>query len=121
MTDTIALANKYNAVFEYVAHPDHDAELVAISFLTLEDLEAFRAECVREIKQEAVSENSEFELWQDGMMMASASGLREDALREVQHYADQYIQDGPIEMFEVVRIPLSQPATIKERIKEGRT
>ena len=45
----------------------------------------------------------EFEVWQSDDMVASASGPREDALREAMHYAAQYEQDGPVRVFEVTR------------------
>lgn len=45
----------------------------------------------------------EFEVWQDDMMVASASGQRADALREAMHYAAQYELDGPVRVFEVTR------------------
>jgi hypothetical protein len=53
-----------------------------------------------------MDEQAEFEVWQDGEMVASASGQREDALCEIRHYAAQYAQDGLIEVFEVKRIPV---------------
>lgn len=41
----------------------------------------------------------EFELWQDGIMVAAAGSDNEDeARREIWHYAMQYVQDGPIEI-----------------------
>lgn len=45
----------------------------------------------------------EFEVWQGDEMVASSSGLRDDALREAMHYAAQYEQDGPVRVFEVTR------------------
>ena len=45
----------------------------------------------------------EFEVWQGDEMVASASGPREDALREAMHYAAQYAEDGPVRVFEVTR------------------
>lgn len=45
----------------------------------------------------------EFEVWQGDEMVASASGPRDDALREAMHYAAQYEQDGPVRVFEVTR------------------
>ena len=45
----------------------------------------------------------EFEVWQEDEMCASASGTREDALREAMHYATQYGQGGPVRVFEVTR------------------
>lgn len=39
-----------------------------------------------------------FELWQDGIMVASTSGPKADALREIRHYATQYAEDGPVEI-----------------------
>lgn len=48
-------------------------------------------------------EVTEFELIQDGIPVAGASGKREDAWREIQHYAAQYSEDGPVEIYEVIR------------------
>ena len=45
----------------------------------------------------------EYEVWQDDIMVASASGHRPDAIREILHYAAQYQQDGPVQIFEVRR------------------
>ena len=45
----------------------------------------------------------EFEVWQGDEMVASASGPRDDALREAMNYAAQYEQDGPVRVFEVTR------------------
>lgn len=39
-----------------------------------------------------------------GVSCASASGPREAALREILCYAAQYAQDGPVRVFEVVRV-----------------
>jgi len=46
---------------------------------------------------------AEFEVWQDGMMVAGASGPREDALREALHYANQYASDGSVSIYEITR------------------
>lgn len=45
----------------------------------------------------------EFEVWQGDEMVASASGPRDDALREATRYAAEYSQDGPVRVFEVSR------------------
>lgn len=45
--------------------------------------------------------DTEYEIHQDGAMQAGASG--KNALVEIQHYAAQYSQDGPIEVFKVTR------------------
>lgn len=47
--------------------------------------------------------DSEFELWQDDCWMAGTSGPREDALRDILHYAMVYGQDGPVKVYEVKR------------------
>jgi hypothetical protein len=47
--------------------------------------------------------NSEFEVWQEDEMVASASGPRDIALREAMHYAEQYAQDGQVIVFEVTK------------------
>jgi len=52
-----------------------------------------------------MGETAEFEVWQEGIMVACSSGPREDAMREIRHYASQYAQDGQIEVFEVIRKP----------------
>jgi len=43
----------------------------------------------------------EFEVWQDDMCVAGTMGS--NALNEIKHYAAQYEQDGPIEVYEVTR------------------
>ena len=58
------------------------------------------------VKIEAAQERFfpfEFEVWQGDEMVASASGPRDQALREAMHYAAQYEQDGPVRVFEVTR------------------
>ena len=46
----------------------------------------------------------EFEVWQDGWAQAKACGSdRESALREANHYAVMYGQDGPVAIYEVAR------------------
>lgn len=46
----------------------------------------------------------EFEVWQDGIPVASAAARdRDTALREARHYAAVYGQDGPVEVYEVIR------------------
>jgi hypothetical protein len=52
----------------------------------------------------AVPEDISYEIVQDDMPVASASG--KDALKEIRRYAAQYTQDGPIEVFKVVRTPI---------------
>lgn len=58
----------------------------------------------------------EFEVWQDEFIVASASGTREEALREAMNYATQYEQDGPVRVFEVTRTLVTPNAP-----HEGRT
>lgn len=48
-------------------------------------------------------ETAEFEVWQDGEVVAGSCGPREDALHEAMHYANQYGQEGIVEVFEVTR------------------
>lgn len=45
-----------------------------------------------------------YEIVQDDMVVAGASGPA--AEREIRHYASQYEQDGPIEIFKITRTPL---------------
>lgn len=54
----------------------------------------------------------DYEIWQDDMMVASVSGLPENKHRsfnEAVNYARQYVQDGPVQMFEVTRTPIVFP------------
>lgn len=44
---------------------------------------------------------AEYEVWQDDMPVASASG--KGASEEIMHYAAQYAEDGPVEVIEVLR------------------
>ena len=46
----------------------------------------------------------EFEIWQDGMPVASTtSENRSAALKDAMHYMAMYGQDGPVKLFEVTR------------------
>lgn len=47
-----------------------------------------------------------FEVHQDGTPVALASGPRDRAYAEAMHYAAVYGQDGPVEVFEHVPVPL---------------
>ena len=49
------------------------------------------------------SADSEFVLLQGDCWVAGASGPRQDALREILHYATVYGQDGPVKVYEVKR------------------
>lgn len=48
-----------------------------------------------------------FEIYQDGDLVASAEGR--GAWQEIIGYAAQYAADGPIEIYEVVRIAVAYP------------
>ncbi|AWP80966.1 hypothetical protein [Bordetella bronchiseptica] len=61
--------------------------------------------------------DAHFDLWQDDMVVATASGPRSQALNEIQHYAAMYSPDGPVQIEEVIRIPLS--AAIAAQQGEG--
>lgn len=54
--------------------------------------------------------DTEFELIVDDVRVAGACGLRDRALAEILHYAAVYGQDGPVEAFEVIRIPVPIPS-----------
>lgn len=54
----------------------------------------------------AQQKDATFEIQQDGMTVALASGPRERAYAEAMHYAAVYGQDGPVEVFEHVPVPL---------------
>ncbi|CAB3627894.1 MAG: hypothetical protein J0I68_17775 [Achromobacter sp.] len=51
--------------------------------------------------------DAHFDLLQDDMVVASASGPRAQALQEIQNYAAVYGQDGPVQIEEVIRIPFN--------------
>lgn len=55
------------------------------------------------------NQEREFEIIQDDMCVASASG--NNALNEIKHYAAQYEQDGPIKVYEVIRREVNLAAT----------
>lgn len=43
--------------------------------------------------------NYRAEVWQDGMMVASVEGPRKkEVLKDINHYAFMYMQDGPVEI-----------------------
>ena len=68
-----------------------------------------RFAAVRSIKElgaeleKNMDDSSEFEVWQDDEMVASTSGPRDIALREALSYAGQYVNDGPVDVYEVTR------------------
>lgn len=66
-------------------------------------LAAGREEIARE------SDEAEFELCQGDDIAAHASGPRDRALAEIMHYAAVYGQDGPVEVFEIIRKPVALP------------
>ena len=67
-----------------------------------------RDACVREFGLDPAADTAEFEVQDaDGMVQACAGGPRADALREAMHYAAQYAQDGPVRVFEVLRIQVA--------------
>lgn len=51
---------------------------------------------------------AEFEIIQNEEHAASVSGLRDRAYAEAKHYAAIYGQDGPVEVFEVIRRPVPE-------------
>lgn len=55
---------------------------------------------------EALAE-PEYELHQDDMMVAGTSGKR--AYEEILRYAEQYAQDGPVELYKVIRTKITIP------------
>lgn len=63
-----------------------------------------KRERMEEILRDAINpEVTEFELVQDGIPVAGSYGPREEAWREIQRYAAQYSEDGPVEIYEVIR------------------
>lgn len=54
------------------------------------------AACIREMV-ECGERSVDYELWQNDEMVAGSSSER-----EIRHYAAVYVQDGPVEVFEVV-------------------
>lgn len=57
------------------------------------------------LPREVVEKDTQFEVWQDDMLVAGS-----DSLSEAQHYAAVYGQDGPVEIKVAVttRVPLEQ-------------
>ena len=54
-----------------------------------------------------ISDYAYFEICdEDGCQQASAEGPMEEALKEAIHNAHQYGLDGPMQIFEVIRIPV---------------
>lgn len=60
------------------------------------------------------NDNAEFELWQFGEPVASASGPRLRALGEIAHYHLVYSPDGPCEVMEVKRLVVDPDAMLSE-------
>lgn len=53
--------------------------------------------------QSAMPADAEFQITQDGFIVAGAEGPRDQAWAEIQRYAAQYAEDGPIEIWEITR------------------
>lgn len=56
-----------------------------------------------------LNENAEFEIHQGDQVVASVSGPRDQAWREIMAYAGQYLQDGEIQIVEVRRFVVNVP------------
>jgi hypothetical protein len=54
-------------------------------------------------RDEAVAE---FEITQNGEFIAETAGPRASALAEAHHYRAMYAKDGPIEIVEILRLPV---------------
>lgn len=54
-------------------------------------------------RQPAMPADAEFQITQDGFIVAGAEGPRDQAWAEIQRYAAQYAEDGPVEIWEVTR------------------
>lgn len=69
---------------------------------------AYRDTCVAETPLYTMPEKvAEFEVQDsDGMVQAVASGPRAAAFNEAMNYARQYEQDGPVTIWEVLRVQL---------------
>jgi hypothetical protein len=65
----------------------------------------------QEPREATLTDEAEFAIEADGAFLASASGLRDEAWREIQHYAAQYAEEGPLTIYEVIRKPV---ATLNE-------
>ncbi len=68
---------------------------------------AIERAAIKAYQRQQNSADAHFDLWQDDMVVASASGPRGQALAEIRHYAAVYAQDGPVQVEEVIRIPLA--------------
>lgn len=69
--------------------------------------------CVKAFGLDPEPEHAEFEVHDaDGMVQACAGGPREAALTEAMNYALHYAQDGPVSVFEVLRIRLTKPPNV---------
>ncbi|MGZ3349153.1 MAG: hypothetical protein ACXU89_09435 [Xanthobacteraceae bacterium] len=63
------------------------------------------------------AEDVEYELHQDDMIVAATSG--KNAYAEIQHYANQYVQDGPVEVFKVVRTAMERHVIPRSRTADS--
>jgi hypothetical protein len=68
---------------------------------------AIERAAIEAYQRQQIASDAHFDLWQDDMVVASASGPRGQALAEIRHYAAVYAQDGPVQVEEVIRIPLA--------------
>jgi hypothetical protein len=64
-----------------------------------------------------MSEDEEYELWQDDMMVAGASGP--GSFGEIMNYARQYAQDGAVEVFRVRREKIAQSPPAPSPTQQG--
>jgi hypothetical protein len=69
--------------------------------ITRERMTEILADAIEAYQRQNAWEDSHFDLWQDDMVVASTFGPRDRALAEIQHYANVYRQDGPVEIHEV--------------------
>lgn len=51
-------------------------------------------------------DHASFEVHDADGMCAGSNGPREDALRDAMRFASVYSQDGPVQVFEVLRVPV---------------
>ena len=105
-TDTLEALREAREVLERITTERCDPVHVAVQALSRIDAALAEGEG---------DDGAEFELIQNDSPVASACGPRGRALAEIMHYAAVYGQDGPVEIFEIVRTPVLPAFPIGEK------
>ena len=77
----------------------------------------FQCAAIEALKYEplyAMPDDATFEVCDaDGIVQAETRGPREQAMADAYHYALMYGQDGPVQVFEVLRVPVRHNVEVR--------